>query len=302
MSDGHTTNRKNPSRNFIFTFFDISAIDKLRGVEDERVRYLIFQHERGGTTGRDHLQGYVEFRNTVRIAQAQRILGIEGGHLEPRRGTRAQAIDYCRKEETRVAGPWEVGQADLQPGKRNDLLEIKSRLDQGASSKDISDEFFGSWVRHHRSFDLYRELHSSVPVRRDIRTFVLWGPSGTGKTHRAVGHRPDDHWILNRPATANQPLYFDGYRGEGCLIIDEFYGWIRYDFLLRILDCYRLELQCRGRYSNAKWTQVFLTSNVSPERWYPALDAERLPALMRRLTHIVEVKSKDQPIIELSLQ
>lgn len=301
MSNGQQTNRTSTSRHFCFTSFDLQSIDQLRQIEDERVRYLIFQHERA-STGRDHLQGYVEFRHPIRIAQAQRILGLERGHFEPRRGTRDQAINYCRKEESRVAGPWEVGSSNLQPGKRNDLLEIKSRLDQGATSKEISDEFFGSWVRHHRAFDLYRELHSSAPTRRDVRTFVLWGPSGTGKTFRAVGYRPNDYWILNRPATTNQPLYFDGYRGESNLIIDEFYGWIRYDFLLRLLDVYRLELQCRGRYTAAKWNTVFITSNVPWDRWYPAVQPERLPALQRRLTHIIEVTDKEQEIIELALQ
>ena len=46
----------------------------------------------------------------MRIVAVKNLLPqLEGAHFEPRRGTRDQARDYCRKAETKVDGPWEHG-------------------------------------------------------------------------------------------------------------------------------------------------------------------------------------------------
>jgi len=74
------------------------------------VAYLIYQRERCEETGRLHWQGYCECIRGQRIKTIQSFLGIPGGHVERRRGTQSEAIDYCQKEQTRVSAPVEKGQ------------------------------------------------------------------------------------------------------------------------------------------------------------------------------------------------
>lgn len=79
----------------------------------DAVRYVVWQRERAPTSDREHYQGYVEFTKPVRVPQACSLLGLpRETHFERREGTREQAREYCRKEETRVAGPWEAGSWD----------------------------------------------------------------------------------------------------------------------------------------------------------------------------------------------
>lgn len=69
------------------------------------LKYMVFQLEQGAN-GTVHYQGYAEFSKQYSLKQLQVIL--PGGHFETRRGTAQQAADYCKKEESRVEGPWEV--------------------------------------------------------------------------------------------------------------------------------------------------------------------------------------------------
>jgi len=73
------------------------------------VAYLIYQRERCPDTGRLHWQGYCECHRGQRITTIQSFLGIAGGHIERRRGTQSEAIDYCQKAESRVSEAVEKG-------------------------------------------------------------------------------------------------------------------------------------------------------------------------------------------------
>lgn len=257
------------------------------------LRYWVFQQEQCPTTGRIHIQGYLEYKRSVKLASVKLHLGNQGVHLEPRRGTRDEARQYCKKDESRIAGPFEGGDwMEDASGKRTDLQRAKGLLDACCTDVELADECFESWVRYRSSFSAYRELKRPRPEHRDIRTHILYGPTGTGKTHRACGYG-DDYWILTRPATKNMPLWFDGYQGQLTLIIDEFYGWIPFDFLLRLLDKYKLQLSIRGGYVWACFTTVFITSNVHPDVWYQGVPDDRRPALLRRFSTLNLVESQD---------
>jgi len=293
-----TVNRNNGHQcsHWMVTKFNISVEDFQQVIASSNAKYAVWQLERCPETGRDHIQGYVEFKRSVRFSTVTRLLGHEGLHIEPRRGSRTQAREYCQKELSRVAGPWEFGEWTIdQRGHRSDLEDAKKMLDEGSSMEKVADECFGSWVKYHKAFEKYQQYKKPKPATRDVRVYVLWGPTGTGKTHRAIGY-DKDYYIITRPAQPNMPLWFDGYEGQTTIIIDEFYGWIPFDFLLRLLDKYRLQLQIRGGFQWAEYITVFITSNISPDDWYRGVPMDRRAALFRRLTKVVEVKSVDQPI------
>ena len=67
----------------------------------DQVRYAILQVESCPTTARAHIQGYVELRDSLRPAAVRRALPVlSSAAIFARRGTRDEARDYCRKEET----------------------------------------------------------------------------------------------------------------------------------------------------------------------------------------------------------
>lgn len=291
------------SSGWLFTSYLVERRDRLRSDLPDTIRYLIFQLERCPTTNRLHIQGYVEFKRSWRRVGVARILDLPDAHLEVRRGTRNQARDYCRKSDTREEGPWELGTWNAAgSGNRSDLESVRDAIREGLPEVDLADQFFESWVRYRSSFNAYRELRVNVPNVRQMETRVLWGPSGTGKTFRATKFGGESYWILTRPAARHMPLWFDGYSGQECLIIDEFYGWIPFDFLLRLLDVYRLQLQVRGGFVWAQYRNVVITSNADPSEWYPGVPEDRRAALLRRLTYITRVEATNQDIPEMDRQ
>ena len=84
---------------------------------------LVYQLERG-ESGTHHYQGYCEFVRRVSPSTAKQSIG-QNCHVERRRGTRAQAIAYAQKEDTRIDGPWTFGNLESTQGKRSDIRDFK---------------------------------------------------------------------------------------------------------------------------------------------------------------------------------
>lgn len=114
---------------------------------------------------------------------------------------------------------------------------------------------------------------------------IFWGDSGTGKTKKAIEENPNAY-ILTKP-NGNNTVWWDNYKGESCVILDEFYGWVSYDFLLRLLDRYRLQVQIKGGFVEMSATKFVITSNKDWREWYPNIDNKQ--ALERRIREFGEV-------------
>lgn len=125
---------------------------------------------------------------------------------------------------------------------------------------------------------------------------IYWGDSGTGKTKKAVEEYPDAY-ILTKP-NGNGVIWFDGYEGQETIILDEFYGWVQYDLLLRLLDRYPLKLQIKGGMVECSATRFVFTSNKRWEDWYPNIDDKS--ALQRRIRefgHVTHFSSGLGPVL-----
>jgi hypothetical protein len=88
-------------RHICFTLNNPSS-DEIAFAESEHVRYAAWQRE-VREKGTPHLQGYIEFAKNVSMKAVKALVG-KGAHLEERRGTREQAREYCKKEESALSG------------------------------------------------------------------------------------------------------------------------------------------------------------------------------------------------------
>lgn len=89
---------------------------------------------------------------------------------------------------------------------------------------------------------------------------VLVGPPGCGKSCYVC--RDDRKYYKPRGP------WWDGYDSHPNVVIDDFYGWISYDELLRVCDRYPCKVPVKGTFVEfvSKWT--FFTSNKHVWEWY----------------------------------
>lgn len=116
------------------------------------------------------------------------------------------------------------------------------------------------------------------PMAMERTVFVFWGRTGTGKSKRAWEEAGMDAYSKD-PRTK----FWDGYRGERKVVIDEFRGSIDIAHILRWFDRYPVCVETKGSGYPLCAETIWITSNLPPWMWYPELDAGTRDALERRL-------------------
>lgn len=200
--------------------------------------YLVYQLEKGAE-GTPHLQGYVYFPNPLRLTSLKKL--DARAHWLPAKGSALQNKAYCTKEDTRIEGPFEFGSLPQQ-GKRNDLEHLKTCLDQGMPLKEISEKCFSQYLRFSRGIEKYQLMHTP-PRSWETDVKVVVGPTGVGKTRYCYAKYPDAFWKTKSNGNNN---WWDGYVNQTVVIIDEYYGWFSWDFILRLLDRYPMSVETKG--------------------------------------------------------
>jgi len=105
---GNTSTRAVRGRVWCFTLnnTDDTINTHVRGVLENEAKKFIFQEEIGEQKT-PHLQGFIQFTNARSFDSVKQLLG-HNVHIEKCKDINA-SIQYCRKKETRVKGPWAKG-------------------------------------------------------------------------------------------------------------------------------------------------------------------------------------------------
>lgn len=248
------------------------------------IDYLICQAE---LVGHLHLQGYVQFKNNKRLTALKKI--NQRAHWELRKGTHAEARDYCKKADSRVNGPWELGTERDSQGKRTDLEAIGALVKAKKTDYEIVEQVGAQAAKFSKHINFLRFVYTEADSDRQlqgVRVLVLYGATGTGKTYAAVNYIAGnkDYYICEAPSHSSSKVWFDGYQGQRTLILDDFAGsFCAFRFLLRLLDVYKLKIEIKGGHVWAVWTTVVITSNIHPSGWYEHIDTS---PLARRINEI----------------
>lgn len=172
---------------------------------------------------------------------------------------------------------------------RGDLMELRDKIKNGMKITDFVDQHFDYYVRYRGGIEKAYTLLRPPTFRPNIRVFVLWGPTGTGKTRSCYDWEPDLFCYVDQPTT----YWWDGYMGQRAVLLDDFRGGIAFANLLIILDRYPTRVPVKGAFSPFLGDIIFITSNDEPAMWYAGLDTS---PLMRRITQIIHVMPGDYPI------
>lgn len=243
------------------------------------------QLEMCATTQRLHWQFIVCFAKKVRLRAVKTVLGQEV-HAELSRSVAAS--EYCWKEDTSQGRRWEWG---TLPFKRNSKRDWES-IWNDAVRGDLTDIDPQIKVCHYNSLRKIAMDHmKGEAIEKEVKVF--WGPTGVGKSRAA--------WLeagLDAYPKIPTTKFWDGYQGQGNVVIDEFTGQIEITHMLRWLDRYPVLVETKGSGTVLKAKKIWITSNLSPEEWYQNAPEVQKEALFRRLNvvHVATPLVWDQTV------
>lgn len=235
------------------------------------LQYLRGQREIGGTTGYEHWQLLAVFKKKVTLRGVKQSFG-DGIHAELSRSDAADA--YVWKEDTRVAGTqFELGERAIRRNVPTDWEKVR----ENAKTRNFDDIPPDIYIRCYANLcRIASDNDQPTAIVRSARVFI--GPTGTGKSRRAWEEATELAYVKN-PRTK----WWDGYKGEENVIIDEFRGGIDIAYLLIWLDRYPCRVEIKGSSMPLRARKFWICSNLMIEQWFPDCDYQTLDALRRRI-------------------
>ena len=246
--------------------------------------------------GLHHIHMVLEDEKPMRFSTIKKEYAI-GMHFEPTKGTKRQAEDYIHK-----VGPFaEKGEVILyscshgdikgRQGKRSDLEGYYERIEAGETVRDILKDTPKAYAHLSVLKNMYYDVRSSqTAIVRNVRVTWHTGDTGSGKSYERVllakEYGEDNIYYV----TSFNSGAFDKYNGEPILWIEDFRGEFKLQELLRLLDCYKADIPARYCNVKALWTEVHITSILTPRECYANAckndTQDRIEQLLRRITTI----------------
>nr|QJI53602.1 MAG: replication associated protein [Circoviridae sp.] len=204
--------------------------------------------------------GFINFKSKREFTSIKTVVG-NTAHIEPSKGNDEQNKEYCSKENNF----WEFG-VPCTKGKRTDLERVVSTIRGSANLKSVIEAHPEQYIRYHRGIEKCFGFLAKR-TKRDWRTeaIVYCGEAGSGKSRTAneiakargyeLYYKPRGDW-------------WDGYTGEEAIIIDDFYGWLKFDDVLRICDRYPHQVPVKGGFVEFLGKLVIFTSNRKVRDWW----------------------------------
>ncbi len=244
------------------------------------IRYICWGNEICPTTGKPHLQGWIQFRFVKRLGRIKRMCGSKSLHLEPMWGREFHNEDYCKKDnDFHTYGKF------ISQGYRTDIECAIKIIREGNGMTALEDIVPTMIMRYHSGLkELIKINQKKISKKfRKLDVTVHTGTTGTGKTRSAVEKNPDAFMI-----NGDQMEWWDGYEGESTIIIDEYNNDVNITRMLKLLDGYQMRLPVKGSFVYARWDKVIITTNLTKDQLHPNAKPEHRRALFRRINKILD--------------
>lgn len=248
------------------------------------VVFLAYQEEVAPTTGQHHMQMFVQYEKAGRyMDKIQQLLGPCHVETMSKHSSPQKCFDYVTKAETRVNGPWQLGELSKQ-GQRSDLLEFRDAIKSGRSNTFLATEYFPAYLKYHKSVPHLREVLAPPPPPRfgpgdftqDLlplpKATVFHGPTGIGKTQFALAHFRAPLLVRHLDDLGNLTLEHDG------IVFDDLdFQHLHFSAILNLVDMdercsvhirYQVATIPRGlrRIFTTNDDQIFMIANATVEQ------------------------------------
>lgn len=271
-----------------------------KAIKHKKLRYIVWQQERCPKTDKLHMQFTCYFNNAVTYKRLKEIFGNKV-HVEGCKNIEA-CINYCKKPETRVDGPWEEGEAP-NPGKRMDLIATRDFIQKyGLLAAMENDDTSSNAIRYSRAFEKMLEL-KHMETQRDWETEVilLIGPPGVGKTSKIKELYPDAYW-------KDHSKWWNGYQGQEVVIFDDM-DWSKFTFeRFKVFANHNpLQIEVKGGKTQFLAKTIIIVDNYEPQEWWQKADGRSLihkeneaayAAFWKRVKKVWKIDDTNLPKVE----
>ncbi|KAL0152208.1 hypothetical protein M9458_051931 [Cirrhinus mrigala] len=268
--------REQPVKRWCFTVNNPTAEER-RHIKEiitaDTVDFCVIGNE-VGDSGTPHLQGFVNLKVKRRLQTMKNWLSPRA-HFEPARGSDLQNDEYCSKGGDIYL---RIGQP-VRERQRSDLqTAIAVAKSSAGSLKSVAEACPTVFIRYGRGIRDYINVMQFRPPR-DFKTkvFVFVGQPGCGKSKMAAD-------LCTGSSTYYKPRgpWWDGYDGHDNVVIEDFYGWMSCDELLRVCDRYPCKVPVKGAFVEFVAKNLYITSNRHVWEWYK-FDGFIPSAILRRV-------------------
>lgn len=271
------------SRDYCFTLNNYTQ-DQVDAFQTLDCVYVVYGKEKA-STGTPHLQGYVRFKSPKTLSAALKAMPGKP-HLEIKRGTCQQAIDYCKKDGD-VYERGEIPVTQEEKGAKNKRRHEEAF--QAAKDGRFDDIPADLRLRFYGTFKKIREDHLPKPTALgELNNEWRYGPTGTGKSRKAHEEHPNAY--IKKANTK----WWDGYDGQEVVIIDDLDKYhVSLGYELKIwLDHYPFPAERKGGTQMIRPKTVIITSNYHPSEIWD--DEKTLNPVLRRVT-LVKYGEEEKP-------
>lgn len=263
------------------------------------LQYAIFQREKGEESGIIHFQFYCDFKNAHKFSWVKKRLPY-GCHFKPMRTTATLCKNYCSKLDTRVSGPFEIGEFK-EERQRTDYMRAREMLLEGLTLEEVEDLYPTTYAQYK---NVFKEIYLNKKSKefgnrcRNVEVYYIWGNGGVGKTssiYKKYGFK--NVFFVSR----YEKYLFEGYNFQDVLVLDEYDSQIEITVLNRLLDVYPYTLRGLGKEYQACYTKVYILSNLPFKDQYRNICEEKksqLKAFKRRVHFIYHVDDEGKFYIE----
>lgn len=252
--------------------------------------WLIVAREECPMTGRKHLQGACVLGRQMDFNSIKKIPGLERAHIEAMKGSPADSLKYCSKEDR---APYQYG-AMPQAGKRNDLHAAIDMLKTGMSVEEMiksaDTPVLATFVRYPRGLTRISQTFNRNTRRTPPLVVWIHGSTGTGKTrsvHEFAELCGSELW-----KSSGSLQWFDAYESQPIACFDDYRtDHAKFSFVLQLLDRYPLRVPIKGSFVDWLPIILFVTAPQPPRIMWNLRTAEALDQLCRRIT--LEIDADD---------
>ncbi len=210
-----------------------------------------------GKEGTPHLQFFLQFAKPQRFSALKK--HDRTSHFVPVKFNNG-ADTYCNKDETRIDGPWTYGSKPFKNNVKGDVAKRNAQLIEKGAEKAVLDGDIR--LEQYRNVDAAIEmlkLKLQTPHTAPCdRGYWLWGDSRTGKSTWAREQFPD---FYDKP----QNKWWDGYKGEKVVILDDFDTHTLGHYLKRWMDVHPCTGESKGKTIQLQHDHFIVTSNLTIE-------------------------------------